>query len=252
MPASPPDGHCSASSSPMTSPRTAPCSYSMPKWTISPTSAPRGPISSACTGTARSAIPSCTTAVDSGKLLIGTNDQGAPGDLLRNVQGVALSATRETTCTCSSPSSTWPCSGPTTCWSTGSARTASPRPSCSRSPAAPRPGTTSGSSSTTSCPRWSAPSCWPSCSRRGPAGTGRRGRPTSAGIRRRRLPLRPQPDPPQLPLQAGGPELPLFPDLLGFQPVPASRRVDWTQLFAFPAARHHSRARRSTGAWPAR
>jgi Animal haem peroxidase len=35
-------------------------------------------------------------------------------------------------------------------------------------------------------------------------------------------------------LQAGGPELPLFPDLLGFQPVPASRRVDWTQLFAFP------------------
>jgi hypothetical protein len=35
-------------------------------------------------------------------------------------------------------------------------------------------------------------------------------------------------------LQAGGPELPLFPDLLGFQPVPASRRIDWTQLFAFP------------------
>ena len=35
-------------------------------------------------------------------------------------------------------------------------------------------------------------------------------------------------------LQAGGPELPLFPDLLGLQPVPASRRVDWTQLFAFP------------------
>jgi hypothetical protein len=35
-------------------------------------------------------------------------------------------------------------------------------------------------------------------------------------------------------LQAGGPELALFPDLLGFQPVPASRRVDWSQLFAFP------------------
>jgi hypothetical protein len=35
-------------------------------------------------------------------------------------------------------------------------------------------------------------------------------------------------------LQAGGPELPLFPDLLGFQAVPASRRVDWAQLFAFP------------------
>jgi hypothetical protein len=35
-------------------------------------------------------------------------------------------------------------------------------------------------------------------------------------------------------LQAGGPELPLFPDLVGFQPVPANRRVDWPQLFAFP------------------
>ncbi len=35
-------------------------------------------------------------------------------------------------------------------------------------------------------------------------------------------------------LQAGGPQLPLFPDLIGFRPVPASRRVDWSQLFAFP------------------
>src|SRR6266568_3891726 len=35
-------------------------------------------------------------------------------------------------------------------------------------------------------------------------------------------------------LQADGPELPVFPDLLGFQPVPANRRVDWSQLFAFP------------------
>jgi Animal haem peroxidase len=35
-------------------------------------------------------------------------------------------------------------------------------------------------------------------------------------------------------LQAGGPKLPLFPDLIGFRPVPASRRVDWAQLFAFP------------------
>jgi hypothetical protein len=34
-------------------------------------------------------------------------------------------------------------------------------------------------------------------------------------------------------LQADGPRLPLFPDLLGFRPVPASRRVDWSQLFAF-------------------
>jgi Animal haem peroxidase len=35
-------------------------------------------------------------------------------------------------------------------------------------------------------------------------------------------------------LQAGGPVLPLFPDLLGFRPVPASRTVDWSQLFQFP------------------
>jgi hypothetical protein len=35
-------------------------------------------------------------------------------------------------------------------------------------------------------------------------------------------------------LQADGPTLPLFPDLLGFRPVPASRTVDWSQLFQFP------------------
>lgn len=34
-------------------------------------------------------------------------------------------------------------------------------------------------------------------------------------------------------LQAGGPVLPLFPDLLGFKPVPADRTVDWSQLFRF-------------------
>jgi hypothetical protein len=34
-------------------------------------------------------------------------------------------------------------------------------------------------------------------------------------------------------LQAGGPVLPLFPDLLGFKPVPAGRMVDWSQLFGF-------------------
>ena len=70
------------------------------------------------------------------------------------------------------------------------------------------------------------------------------------GIRRRRLRYGHSQIRRSYRLQAGGPELPLFPDLLGLQPVPASRRVDWTQLFAFPAARHHSRARRSTGAWP--
>jgi Animal haem peroxidase len=34
-------------------------------------------------------------------------------------------------------------------------------------------------------------------------------------------------------LRAGGPELPLFPDLMGLRPVPASRRVDWSRLFRF-------------------
>jgi hypothetical protein len=36
-------------------------------------------------------------------------------------------------------------------------------------------------------------------------------------------------------LQGGSPDLPLFPDLIGFRPVPASRRVEWSQLFAFPS-----------------
>ncbi|HKF00080.1 MAG TPA: heme peroxidase family protein [Actinomycetes bacterium] len=35
-------------------------------------------------------------------------------------------------------------------------------------------------------------------------------------------------------LQDGGPAYPLFPDLLGFRPVPAARRVDWAQLFDLP------------------
>jgi len=38
-------------------------------------------------------------------------------------------------------------------------------------------------------------------------------------------------------LRADGPALPLFPDLIGFRPVPASRRVDWSQLFQFPGGR---------------
>ena len=53
-------------------------------------------------------------------------------------------------------------------------------------------------------------------------------------------------------LQAGGPELPLFPDLLGFQPVPPAAGSTGRSCSRSSAARHHSRARRSTGAWPAR
>ena len=48
-------------------------------------------------------------------------------------------------------------------------------------------------------------------------------------------------------LQAGGPELPLFPDLIGFQPVPASRRVDWSQLFAFPGGPAPQRSKKIDG-----
>jgi hypothetical protein len=35
-------------------------------------------------------------------------------------------------------------------------------------------------------------------------------------------------------LRADGPALPLLPDLLGFRPVPADHRVDWSLLFQFP------------------
>ncbi len=48
-------------------------------------------------------------------------------------------------------------------------------------------------------------------------------------------------------LQDGGPELPLFPDLLGFRPVPASRRVDWSQLFQFPSRPAPQRAKQIDG-----
>ena len=48
-------------------------------------------------------------------------------------------------------------------------------------------------------------------------------------------------------LRAGGEALPLFPDLLGFQPVPASRRVDWSQLFQFPGLPPPQRAKRIDG-----
>jgi hypothetical protein len=48
-------------------------------------------------------------------------------------------------------------------------------------------------------------------------------------------------------LQPGGPELPLFPDLLGFQPVDASRRVDWSLLFAFPGGSAPQRSKKIDG-----
>jgi hypothetical protein len=43
------------------------------------------------------------------------------------------------------------------------------------------------------------------------------------------------------------PELTIFPDLGGFAPVPAARRVDWSLLFDFPGALPAQRARRIDG-----
>jgi hypothetical protein len=48
-------------------------------------------------------------------------------------------------------------------------------------------------------------------------------------------------------LRTGGPALPLFPDLLGLRPVPASRRVDWSLLFQFPGAPAPQRSKKIDG-----
>jgi hypothetical protein len=48
-------------------------------------------------------------------------------------------------------------------------------------------------------------------------------------------------------LVAGGPELPLFPDLVGFGPLPAGRRLDLTQVFDVPGHPRAQRAKRLDG-----
>jgi hypothetical protein len=45
--------------------------------------------------------------------------------------------------------------------------------------------------------------------------------------------------------------VPLFPDLLGFRPVPRERTVDWTCSSTHPATRRRSSQRKSTGNWSA-
>ena len=45
--------------------------------------------------------------------------------------------------------------------------------------------------------------------------------------------------------------LPLFPDLLGFGPVPAARAVDWALFFDLPGRPPPSGPIRSTAAWRA-
>ncbi|MEV6878683.1 peroxidase family protein [Amycolatopsis sp. NPDC051128] len=49
----------------------------------------------------------------------------------------------------------------------------------------------------------------------------------------------------------GGPELPLFPDLVGFRPVPAGRRLDLALIFDLPGHPPAQRAKRIDGRLPA-
>jgi hypothetical protein len=51
-------------------------------------------------------------------------------------------------------------------------------------------------------------------------------------------------------VQPGGPLLTLFPDLLGFRPVPAERAVDWRMLFDIPGEVPAQRARPIDGRLP--
>jgi Animal haem peroxidase len=47
-----------------------------------------------------------------------------------------------------------------------------------------------------------------------------------------------------------GGEYPMFPDLVGFQPVPVARVVDWSYLFELPGGRDPQRAKRIDGRLP--
>jgi hypothetical protein len=51
-------------------------------------------------------------------------------------------------------------------------------------------------------------------------------------------------------VQRGGPALPLFPDLVGFRPVPADRVVDWSMLADVPGAAPALRSRPIDGRLP--
>jgi len=52
-------------------------------------------------------------------------------------------------------------------------------------------------------------------------------------------------------LQVGGPEYPLFPDLVGFGPVPADHRLDWSVIFDVPGQPKAQRAKKLDGRLPA-
>jgi hypothetical protein len=51
-------------------------------------------------------------------------------------------------------------------------------------------------------------------------------------------------------LRAGGPTLPLFPDCVGFGPIPAEHRLSWERLFAMPGSPPPQRAKRLDGRLP--
>src|SRR2546423_1679450 len=104
------------------------------------------------------------------------------------------------------------------------------------------PGTTSGSWCTTSCPGssgcpWCAPplgqACIPLESSHAAFRYGH------SQIRHTYL------------LTRGGAELPLFPDLIGFRPVPADRRLDLALIFDLPGHPPAQRAKRIDGRLPA-
>jgi hypothetical protein len=52
-------------------------------------------------------------------------------------------------------------------------------------------------------------------------------------------------------LRPGGPDYPLFPDLVGFGPVPADHRLDWSMVFDLPDAAPAQRAKKLDGRLPA-
>ncbi len=59
-------------------------------------------------------------------------------------------------------------------------------------------------------------------------------------VRRRRVPLRAQPDPPSLPINAGSGELAMFPDLMGFGTSRPERAIEWSLLFDLPGHRRRN------------
>jgi len=44
----------------------------------------------------------------------------------------------------------------------------------------------------------------------------------------------------------------IFPDLLGFRPVPAEHHIEWSRLFDAPVRRRRAAPRKSTADWSGR